>query len=143
MILDTAVRVPRFSSLHQKACVICPATFTVSSPNQKCCPACRPELRRRVNTEWNRKKYGRTAVDLTVQLPRGPHNGGVKLGGQLHELELQTLHWLELGKDHETVAELMGVKRETVSTRLGRIMTKLGVATSTAAVAKAIRKGLI
>ena len=139
MILDSAVLIK--SRFRQKSCVECHELFRPVGTNAKYCDGCRRTVQRRTSAASYRRLH-HSHIDQMVSLPKGP-GSRAKLNDPLHDLELQTLGWLELGKDRAAIAEIMGCGCETVTTRLGRIMIKLGVATATAAVARAIRRRMI
>jgi DNA-binding CsgD family transcriptional regulator len=61
----------------------------------------------------------------------------------LSKRELETLNWLADGQKSEVVAQILNISKETVDTHRRNIIHKLGVNNITAAVAKAMRSGLI
>jgi DNA-binding NarL/FixJ family response regulator len=60
----------------------------------------------------------------------------------LSERELQVLRHLTSGRTDQQIADALFISRRTVTTHVGNILGKLGVANRTEAVAQAVRQGL-
>lgn len=65
------------------------------------------------------------------------------LDDRLTERELQVLQLLALGLPNKTIAVELGISEHTAKFHVGSIMTKLGAASRTEAVAQAARRGLL
>jgi DNA-binding CsgD family transcriptional regulator len=78
----------------------------------------------------------RPALDL-------PGSGRPDLGAALTPRELDVLRLLAEGRTDREVAATLGVSHRTATTHVTGIFNKLGVTTRTAAVAHAIRAGLV
>jgi DNA-binding NarL/FixJ family response regulator len=63
--------------------------------------------------------------------------------GKLTQRELEVLELLAEGLQHEEIGRRLGISSETVRTHLRKACDRLGAATRTQAVAKALRLGLI
>ena len=63
-------------------------------------------------------------------------------GDQLSPRELDVLRLLVAGQTDQQIADALFVSRRTVTTHVGNILAKLGVANRTEAVAHAVRHGL-
>lgn len=69
--------------------------------------------------------------------------GGSGTGGRLTPREADVLRLLSDGLTHEQVGRRLNISAETARTHLRKACERLGVTTRTAAVASAIRRGLI
>jgi DNA-binding NarL/FixJ family response regulator len=72
-----------------------------------------------------------------------PALGGTPGAARLTRRELDVLMLLSEGLQHEEIGRRLGISAETVRTHLRKASTRLGAATRTQAVAKALRLGLI
>jgi DNA-binding NarL/FixJ family response regulator len=61
----------------------------------------------------------------------------------LSKREKEVLHWLVNGYSYKMIADVCGISPDTVRTHISRVYEKLHVASSTQAVAKAIKERLI
>lgn len=61
----------------------------------------------------------------------------------LTQREIEIIGWSALGKTSSEVAIIEGISERTVNFHLANVMEKLGAVNKTAAVAKAVRLGLI
>jgi DNA-binding response OmpR family regulator len=67
----------------------------------------------------------------------------IELSEQLREREIETLTWSARGKTSEEIAAILGLSKRTVDFHLDNARAKLGVATRTQAVVKAVTGRLI
>jgi NarL family two-component system response regulator LiaR len=65
------------------------------------------------------------------------------LGGDLTEREREVLALLAKGLDNVAIADRLGVSRSTIKTHVSSILSKLGAASRTEAVALALKHGLV
>lgn len=84
------------------------------------------------------------ARELTAQLtPNHPRAGDSDAVDPLTERERQVLELLALGLPNKTIAIELGISEHTAKFHVGAIMSKLGAASRTEAVAIAARRGLL
>jgi two-component system nitrate/nitrite response regulator NarL len=84
------------------------------------------------------------AHELTSQLtPDHPRAGDIDAVDPLTEREHQVLELLALGLPNKTIAMELGISEHTAKFHVGAIMSKLGAASRTEAVAIAARRGLL
>lgn len=78
-----------------------------------------------------------------VDAPEGRNADPPRAVGQLTRRERSVLSALVRGDRNKTIAHTLGITERTVKAHVASIYAKLGVATRTAAVARAIRDGLV
>jgi DNA-binding NarL/FixJ family response regulator len=84
------------------------------------------------------------AHELTSQIvPNQPPSGELDDIDPLTEREHQVLELLALGLPNKTIAIELGISEHTAKFHVGAIMSKLGAASRTEAVAIAARRGLL
>ena len=94
------------------------------------------DLVRALNSIGQGRQYVDAAIDLrSLAASRGP--------SRLTRREVDVLRLLADGHTHEEVGRRLRISPETARTHLRKACGRLGVATRTAAVAAAIRRGLI
>ncbi len=79
-----------------------------------------------------------------ARVPRNPSRAHpVELAEQLSEREIETLTWSARGKTSDEIAKILGLSKRTVDFHMDRARGKLGVATRTQAVVRAVTGRLI
>lgn len=57
--------------------------------------------------------------------------------------ELDVLYWMAQGRSNGAIADVLGIRQETVNTYVNRVFAKLGVFDRTSAVMEGVRRGLV
>jgi NarL family two-component system response regulator YdfI len=104
-----------------------------------------------VLAEFSTLRSARTSaidVDAIVVLPeRAPNVGVIDVDGPFQEAltprEVQVVELLAEGLPNKTIAARLGISDQTVKFHVSSICGKLGAANRTAAVRRAVRRGLV
>jgi len=104
-----------------------------------------------VLAEFSTLRSARTSaidVDAIVVLPeRAPNAGVIDVDGPFQEAltprEVQVVELLAEGLPNKTIAARLGISDQTVKFHVSSICGKLGAANRTAAVRRAVRRGLV